>query len=177
MSKKSKLSAEERVKLEQEERDKRYNQIMALYKSDKVELLAQDKKSTYLYNPDNERLLKEVVERAPFTIDLRAYTDIFIMDVFYEKQKNFVTMIKRITGKDLTNPRFEGRQLILTVNGDLYQSLSDQRKKYYLLKELSRLSYNPDKEQYKILKYEYQNNENLIDLYGVHPSEEQLADL
>lgn len=178
MSKKTKLTAEEKVKLQEEERNKRYNQIMALYKvKEGVELLAQDKKNTYLYNPDNMRLLKEVVENSRITIDLRAYTDIFIMDVFMEKPKNFVTMIKRISGKDLTNPRFKGKHLILTVNGDQYYSCSEQRKKYYLLKELSRLIWNEEKEQYKVLKYEYQNNENLIDLYGIHPTEESLADL
>lgn len=177
MSKKTKLSAEEKAKLQEEEKVKRYNQIMALYKNSTPELLGQDKKNTYFYNPDNERLLREVVDNSRITIDLRAYTDIFMMDVFMEKPKNFVTMIKRISGKDLTNPRLKDKHLILTINGDQYYGLSDQRKKYYLLKELTRLTWNEDKEQYKVLKYEYQNNENLIDLYGVHPTEESLADL
>ena len=159
MSKKSKLLAEERAKLAQEERDKRYNQIIAMYKDKKgqVELLGQDKKNTYLYNPDNERLLKEVVENSKITIDLKAYTDIFIMDVFMEKPKNFVTQIKRIAGKDLTNPRLKDKKLILTTNGDEYYACSEQRKKYYLLKELSRLTFNEEKDQYKIQKYEYQS--------------------
>ena len=178
MAKRTKLTAEEKAKLKEEERNKRYNQIMALYKSKEgVELLGQDKKNTYLYNPDNERLLREVVDNSRITIDLRAYTDIFIMDVFMEKPKNFVTLIKKISGKDLTNPRFKDKQLILTIQGDAYYGLSEQRKKYYLLKELSRLTWNEEKEQYKILKYEYQNNQNLIDLYGVYPTEEALADL
>ena len=178
MSKKSKLTKEEKAKLQEEERAVRYNQIMTLYKNKEgVELLAQDKKNTYLYNPDNMRLLKEVVKNSRIPIDLRAYTDIFIMDVFMEKPKNFVTLIKRISGKDLTNPRFKDKHLILTINGDEYYGCSEQRKKYYLLKELSRLTWNGEKEQYKVLKYEYQNNENLIDLYGIHPSEEDLASL
>lgn len=178
MSKRTKLSAEEKAKMQEEERIKRQNQIMSLYKSKEgVEVLAQDKKNTYLHNPDNDRLLKEVVENSKITIDLRAYTDIFIMDIFMEKPKNFITMIKRISGKDLTNPRFKDKHLILSINGDAYYGLSEQRKKYYLLKELSRLTWNEEKEQYKVLKYEYQNNENLIDLYGVHPTEESIADL
>ena len=70
MAKKTKLTAEEKAKLQEEERNKRYNQIMALYKvKEGVELLAQDKKNTYLYNPDNMRLLKEVVENSRITID------------------------------------------------------------------------------------------------------------
>ena len=175
MAKKQKLTEEEKEKI----RIERHNQIMALYKVDKekVEFLGQDKKNSYFHNPDNDRILREAVEKAPFTIDLRAYTDIYILDVFMEKPKNFVTMIKRVSGKDLTNPRLEGKSLIITVNGDQFYGLSEQRKKYYFLKELSRLSYNVEKEQYKILKYEYQNNENLIDLYGVHPTEEAIADL
>jgi hypothetical protein len=178
MSKKTKLTAEEKAKLQEEEKIKRYNQIMALYKGkDGVELLGQDKKNTYLHNPDNDRLLREVVENSRITVDLRAYTDVFIMDVFMEKPKNFVTLIKRISGKDLTNPLFKDKHLILTIQGDTYYGLSEQRKKYYLLKELSRLTWNEEKEQYKVLKYEYQNNENLIDLYGVHPTEEAIADL
>ena len=89
MAKKEKLTAEEKAKMLEEERCKRYNQIMAMYKiePDKVELLGQDNKCTYLHNPDNYRLLREVVENSRITIDLKAYTDVFIMDVFYEKPK------------------------------------------------------------------------------------------
>lgn len=175
MAKKQKLTEEEKQKLKIE----RHNQIMALYKvdPDKVEFLGEDKKNSYYHNPDNERILRDTIDNAPFTIDVRAYTDIYVLDVFMEKPKPFVTMIKRISGKDLTNPRFEGKALIMTVNGDQFYGLSEQRKKYYFLKELSRLTWNEEKESYKVLKYEYQNNYNLLDLYGTHPSEEQLADL
>lgn len=175
MAKKQKLTEEEKEKLRIEKR----NQIMALYKvkPEEVEFLGEDKKNMYLHNPDNDRILREAIEKAPFTIDLRAYTDIYILDIFSEKPKNFVTLIKRIAGKDLTNPRFEGKKLIMNIEGDSFYGLSEQRKKYYFLKELSRLTWNEEKEQYKILKYEYQNNYNLLDLYGVHPSEESLADL
>ena len=179
MSKKDKMSPEEKAKQLEQEQAQRYNQIMALYKEgkDKVEFLGQDKKNTYLHNPDNDRLLREVVENAPFTVDLRAYTDVYILDIFMEKPKNYVTLIKRITGKDLTNPRFESRKLLLSINGDMYYGLSDQRKKYYLLKELSRLLWSENKEDYKILKYEYQNNYNLLDLFGTHPTEDDLKNL
>ena len=179
MAKKEKLTAEEKAKMLEEERCKRYNQIMAMYKiePDKVELLGQDNKCTYLHNPDNYRLLREVVENSRITIDLKAYTDVFIMDVFYEKPKNFVEMINRVGSKDLANPLLRDKKLVITVNGDNYACLSDQRKKYYLLRELSRLTFNEEKDQYKILKYDYQNNEQLIELYGIHPTEESIAEL
>ena len=90
--------------------------------------------------------------------------DVFIMDAWYSKPKSFVCQIKKVTGKDLTNPLFKDKRLIITVNGDSFYSMSEKRRKYHLLKELSRLLYNYEKDNYKILKYEYFKFVGLINL-------------
>ena len=47
-------------------------------------------------------------------------------------------------------------------------------KKYHLLKELSRVLYSYEKNTYKILKYDYQNNWILLNKYGLNPTEVDL---
>ena len=139
-----------------------------------VKLLGKDSKMYYLHNPANEELMIEACNNSGLDIEIKAFSEVFIMDAWFSKPKSFVCQIKKIGGKDLANPLFKDRRLILTVNGDVWYSLSDERKKYHLVKELSRLLYNYEKNSYKILKWEYQNNNIVMSKFGPNPTENEL---
>lgn len=142
-----------------------------------VQLLGKDNKMYYLYNPANEDLMIEACNNSGLDIEVKAFSDVFIMDAWFAKPKSFVCQIKKIGGKDLANPLLKDRRLILTVNGDVFYSMSEKRRKYHLLKELSRILYNYEKNSYKILKWEYQNNNVIMDLFGANPTETDLERL
>lgn len=142
-----------------------------------VKLLGKDSKMYYLHNPANEELMIEACNNSGLDIEIKAFSEVFIMDAWFSKPKSFVCQIKKIGGKDLANPLFKDRRLILTVNGDVFYSMSEKRRKYHLLKELSRILYNYEKDTYKILKYDYQNNNIIMDLFGANPTEADLAKL
>ena len=174
---KDKLNEKEQELLVREE------YVMSKYQDDsgelrkEVTLLGKDSKTYYLHNPQNEELMIEACNNSGLDIEIKAFSDVFIMDAWYSKPKSFVCQIKKVTGKDLTNPLFKDKRLIITVNGDSFYSMSEKRRKYHLLKELSRLLYNYEKDNYKILKYEYQNNNIIMDMFGANPDEETLSKL
>ena len=174
---KDKLSKKEQELLVREE------YVMSKYQDDsgelrkEVTLLGKDSKTYYLHNPQNEELMVEACNNSGLDIEIKAFSDVFIMDAWYSKPKSFVCQIKKVTGKDLTNPLLKDKRLIIIVNGDSFYSMSEKRRKYHLLKELSRLLYNYEKDTYKILKYEYQNNNIIMDMFGANPNEETLSKL
>lgn len=140
----------------------------------KVEFLGQDKRNFYLNNPANEQLMIDACNECGLDIEVRAFSDIYLMDVWSLKPLRYTCQLKRITGKDSTNPRFKDAKMILYINGDVFYSSSIPRRKYMLIKELSRLMFNIEKEEYKILKFDYNNNRMVIDQFGALPTEEQL---
>lgn len=176
-------SKEEKLSKKEEKAKIREEAVLANYQDDEgklregVQLLGKDSKMYYLYNPKNEDLMIEACNNSGLDIEVKAFSDVFIMDAWFAKPKSFVCQIKKIAGKDLANPLFKDRRLIMTVNGDVFYSMSEKRRKYHLLKELSRLLFNYEKDTYKILKYEYQNNNVMMDLFGAIPTEADLERL
>lgn len=179
----SELKEQEKISKKEQKALIREQAVMANYQDKEgkfkegVQLLGKDSKMYYLYNPVNEDLMIEACNNSGLDIEVKAFSDVFIMDAWFAKPKSFVCQIKKIAGKDLANPLFKDRKLIITVNGDIFYNMSEKRRKYHLLKELSRVLYNFEKDSYKILKYEYQNNNIIMDLFGANPTEESLNKL
>lgn len=166
--------AEEQTK-EEKKQEGKLEQIYSNYSDKtKVQLLGDDTKNYFLYNPDNERLVEEACNNSGLDIEIKAFSEVIVIDCFHNKCKEYVAQIKKVTGKDTTNPLFKDKRLIITVNGDRFYSLKEKMRKYYLLKELSRVLYNYEKDSYKILKYEYNNNYNILEKYGLRPTEDTL---
>ena len=168
-SKKEKISPEEELNILKENINVNYYDGI-----EGVKELGHDDKTLFFLNPDNNRLVQEACENSGLDIELKAYSDVIVLDCFYKKAKDFVAQIKKVAGKDLTNPLFKDKQLIIIVKGDRYYGLKEPMKKYYLLKELSRVLYSYEKDTYKILKYDYQNNWILLNKYGLNPAEVDL---
>lgn len=139
-----------------------------------AQFLGKDSKTFYIHNPENEQLMIDACNNSGIDIEVKAFSDIYIMDCWYGKAKEFVCQLKRISGKDLTNPLLKDAKLIMYVNGDVFYSMSKARRKYHLLKELSRVLFNYEKDKYTLLKYNYQNNNIMIDKFGAYPTEDSL---
>lgn len=178
----AKKTAEEKQQEREEKLQVREESLMQNYTDDEgkmkegCRLLGKDAKNFFLYNPYNEILMSEASRQSGIEIEIPSFSDIFPMDCWYAKPKNFVCQLKKISGKDLANPLLEGRKLILLINGDAFYASSIERRKYYLLKELTRILYDTEKDKLKLLKYEYQNNNVVMSTFGAHPTEEQLKE-
>lgn len=164
MAKKEKISPEEELETRKDNvKTNYYDNIEG------VKELGHDNKTLFFLNPDNDRLIQEACNNSGLDIELKSFSDVIVLDCFYKKPKDFVAQIKKISGKDLTNPLFKDKQLIITVNGDKFYALKEPMRKYHLLKELSRVLYNYEKNTYKVLKYEYNNNWMILNKYGLNP--------
>ena len=159
---------------ENDENQERINTIMDYYQGESVINLGGDGKNMFFLNPKNERLVCELLNNSPLEIEVRALDDIIVIDCFYKKYKEFVATIKKVSGVNAINSVMKDKKLVIYVNGDRYYNLQDNMKKYYLLRELTRVLYNYEKDQYKILKYDYQNNTNMIHEFGTFPKTEDV---
>ena len=178
----AKKTAEEKQQEREEKLQVREESLMQNYTNDEgkmqegCKLLGKDAKNFYLYNPYNEILMQEASRQSQIEIEVPSWSEIFPMDCWYAKPKNFVCQLKKIAGKDLANPLLKNKRLLLLINGDVFYSMSPERKKYHLLKELTRILYDTEKDKLKILKYEYQNNNVVMDTFGANPTEQELKE-
>lgn len=178
MSEEKELREEEKLSKKEAALKARREQIQSIYEGKNgCIVLGQDEKNVFMHNPANQDLMIDACNASGLDIEVKAYSDIYIMDAWLAKPKNFVCQLKKVAGKDLANPIFKDKRLILTVNGDAWYSMSERRRKYHALKELTRILYNYEKDSYKLLKYEYQNNHVMMDLFGTVPTEDDLLKL
>lgn len=169
------LKEEEKLSKKEQKMKERREFIKSQYEgSNGSQFLGEDTKTYYVHNPENVDLMIEACDKSGLDIEIKAFSDVYIMDCWFSKPKDFVCQLKRISGKDLTNPLFKDCKLILMVNGDVFYSCSKARRKFHLLKELSRVLYSYEKDKYSLLKFNYQNNNILMDIFGAFPSEEDL---
>lgn len=161
-------------KKQEDQEQERLNTIMSYYEGGQVTNLGGDGKNMFFLNRKNEELLFDLVNNSPLEIELRALSDVIIIDCFYKKYKEFVATIKKVSGVNAINSVMRDKKLVIYVNGDKYYNLKDNMKKYYLLRELTRILYNYEKDKYRILKYDYQNNSRVINEFGTFPKSEDV---